>query len=422
MRRFLLLCLVAAAFETAAVDLVPDDLGGPARRREQFLSEFGYGVLPFPYRLPGIGSGLSVGAAALNIADTYTDLYAIGFGGDAKGGALALGDLHLIRRHLIVDAGYSKLDRASLQSYSQRGMGSGKDDYRLIEVGDTEYYGGRLTATFFERRFEMYGAWYQGASRLKSIRDKNGDVILEAQDPPRNSGHVTIFGTRLDLTDDYVDPRRGLRLDISRTHSPPRGTGADFYVMDYNTTGYLPFGKRNSLVVNYLRSDAYVKREGVTDPAQLQRELGLDCAALGDPDQRRFCDEVIENTVAANRFGTATGLGGFNRLRSYTQGRFQGAHTQFLGAEFRWNLTEERRPFDIWLMRDIRTTLQLAFFYEMGVTSDSRSDLNYLGNYRNSYGTGLRVVLGSGIVLRGDVARGKEGYNFALFLGYPWEL
>lgn len=422
MRRFLIFCLVAASFQAAGADPVPDDLGGPARRREQFLSEFGYGVLPFPYRLPGIGSGLSLGAAALNIADTYTDVYGIAFGGDVKGGALALGDLHLIKRHLILDLGYSNVDRATFQSYAKRGMSSEKDDYRLIEVGDTEYYGGRLTATFFERRFEMYGAWYQGASRLKSIRDKNGDVILEAEDPPRNSGHVTLFGGRLDLTDDYTDPRRGFRLDVSRSSSPPRGTGAAFYVMDYNTTGYVPFGKRNSLVLNYLRSDAHVKREGVTDPAELQQQLGLDCASIGDPAQRRFCDEVIENTIAGNRYGTATGLGGFNRLRSYSQGRFQGAHTQFFGAEFRWNITEERRPFDIVLMRDIRTTLQIAFFYEKGVTSDSRGDLGYFGNYRDSYGTGVRVVLGSGIVLRGDVARGDEGYNFALFLGYPWEI
>ena len=38
------------------------------------------------------------------------------------------------------------------------------------------YYGSRLTATFFDRRFEFYGAYYQGSSQLKSIRDKDGNV------------------------------------------------------------------------------------------------------------------------------------------------------------------------------------------------------------------------------------------------------
>ena len=41
---------------------------------------------------------------------------------------------------------------------------------------------------------------------------------------------------------------------------------------------------------------------------------------------------------------------------------------------------------------------------------------------RDSYGTGLRIVTASGVVLRGDVAHGKEGFNVAIFIGYPWEL
>lgn len=379
-------------------------------------------MFPVPYRLPGIGSGLSLAAGALNIADTHTDVYGIGFGGDVRGGALGIADVHLVPRRLVVDLGYSAIDKASFQSYSQRGMNAGKDDYRLIEIGDTEYYGGRATGTFYERRLEFYGSWYHGASRLKNIRDKNGELIVEAQDPPRNSGHTTIFGARVDLTDDYADPRRGLRVDVSRSHSPPRGSGPDYYVTDYNTTGYIPFGRRNTLAINFLRSDAHVRREGVTDRTALQQQLGLDCASIPDPTQRRFCDDVIDTTIAANRSGTATGLGGFNRLRSYSQGRFVGAHTMFFGAEFRWNVSEERRPFDIWLMRDIRTGLQVALFYETGATSDSRSDLRRGGNYRESYGTGLRLVFASGLVLRADVAHGDDGFNFAAFVGYPWEL
>ena len=422
MRRLLASLLLGVSLNAAAADLLPDDLGGPARRREQFPAEFGYGAFPYPYRLPGVGSGLSFAAGALNIAGTYTDVYGIAFAGDVKGGAVGVGDIHLIPRTLIVDVGYSTVNRASIQSYSQRGMGSGKDDYRLIEVGDAEYYGGRMTATFLERRFELYAAWYQGASQLKSIRDKDGNVIVEAQDPPRTSGHTTIFGTRFDLTDDYADPRRGLRLDVSRSHSPPRGSGADYYVMDYNTTGFLPLGKRNTLVFNVLRSDAHVRRQGETDPAALQASLGVDCASAADPAQRGFCDDVIATSIAANRFGTATGLGGFNRLRSYPQGRFQGSHTQFFGAELRWNVTEERKPFDLVFMKDVRTTVQVALFYETGAASDVQGDLSRWRNYRSSYGTGLRMVFASGLVLRADFANGRDGFNTAIFIGYPWEL
>lgn len=410
--------LVPAA---AAADPSSDEFAAPERRRDQYPTGFGYGAFPYPYRLPGIGSGLSFAAGAFNIADTYTDVYGIAFTGDVKGGAVGVGDVHLIPRRLIVDFGYSAVNKASFQSYAQRGMNTEKNDFRLIEVGDTEYYGGRLTATFLERRFEMYGAWYQGASRLKSIRDKEGNLIVAAQDPPRTGGHTTLLGTRLDLTDDYADPRRGVRLDVTRTQSPPRGPGSNYYVMDYNATGYIPFAPRNTLAINLLRSDAFVLRQGETDPNALQAQLGLNCAGIADPTQQQFCNEVIDTSIANNKFGTATSLGGFSRLRSYPQGRYQGAHSLFFGAEFRWNITEERRPFDIFIMKDVRTTFQVAFFYETGVTSDSRGELTR-GNMRDSYGTGVRMVFASGLVLRADVATGREGFNTAIFIGYPWEI
>src|SRR6266568_8193215 len=423
-RLVLAACMLGAfAPRAAAADPSSEGLTVPDRRRDQFPKEFGYAAFPYPYRLPGIGSGLSLVGGALNIADTYTDAYGIVFAGDVKGGAAGVGDIHLIPRTLILDLGYSAISKAAFQSYAQRGMNTGKDDFRLLEVGDTEYYGARMTATFFERRFEVHGAWYEGASRLKSIRDRDGNLIVEAQDPPRNRGHTMQLGTRFDLTDDYTDPRRGLRFDVTRTQSPPRGSGPNSYVMDYNTTAYVPFGRRDTLALNLLRSDAFVTRQGETDPVALQQQLHLNCAdPILNPTQQQFCNEVIDTTIANNRFGTAASLGGFDRLRSYPQGRFKGAHTLFFGAEYRWNLTDERTPFDIFVMKSVRTSIQLALFYETGVTSDTRSDLYERKNMRDSYGAGFRIVTASGVVLRADLAYGKEGVNTAIFIGYPWEL
>lgn len=419
----LAICLLCALAPAAlAADPDAGAFGAPERRRDQFPKEPGYAIFPYPYRLPGIGSGLSLIAGALNIGDTYTDAYGIVFGGDVKGGAVGLGDVHLLPRRLILDVGYSSLSRAAFQSYSQRGMNTGKDDFSIAEVGDSEYFGGRLTATFFDRRFELYTAWFGSASTLKSIRDNQGNLIIEAQDPPRSRGHTAIFGTRFDLTDDYADPRRGFRLDVSRTQSPPQGSGPDYFVMDYSATAYVPMARWNTLAINLLRSDAFVRREGETDPAALQAQLGINCASLPDPAQQQTCNQVIDTTVAANTFGTATQLGGFSRLRSYPQGRFKGAHTLFLGAEYRWNLTDEATPFDIFVMKGVRTSVQLAFFYETGVSSDDRDDLYRRSQMRDSYGTGLRIVTASGVVFRADLAHGNEGFNAAIFIGYPWEL
>lgn len=300
-------------------------------------------------------------------------------------------------------------------------MSSDKNNYLLMDVDNAEYFGGRLTATFFDRRFEMYGAWYGGASKLQRIRDNNGNVIVEAHDASSQRSHTTIFGTRLDLTDDYKDPRRGFRLAVTRSASPPSNSGPDFAVMDYNMTAYLPIGRRNTWAFNYLRSDAIVSRMGETDPAKIQAQQGINCS---DPaltaQQQQYCNDAVNLIIANNTYGTATSLGGFDRLRSYSQGRFRGAHTQFYGSEFRWNLTDEAKPFDLFIMKDIRTSLQLAAFYEMGSTADLSEDVGKI--WRKSYGIGVRMVTASGVVFRGDVADGYDGIATAIFIGYPWEL
>jgi hypothetical protein len=403
----------------AAVDPAPFY---PERRKSQFPEGFGYALFPYPYSLPGLGSGLSLVGGAMNVADTYTDAYGIVFGGDVKGAAAGVADIHLMPRRLILELGYGRINKASIQSYSQRGMGTGKNDYRLVEFGESEFYGGRLTATFLDRRAELYGAWWGSAARLKAVRDKDGGLIVEAGNAPRDRGHTVIAGVRGDFTDDYADPRRGVRFDISRTASPPNRTGADYFVMDYSATAYLPIGKRSTWAFNAFRSDAVVRSQGLTDPAALESDAGLPCSSLADPVQKGFCDEVIANMAAANRFGTATQLGGFSRLRGYPQGRFKGAHTVFLGTEFRWNLNEEHKPFDIFVMKDVRTLVQLAFFYETGVASDERGDLGDRHKYRDTVGTGLRVVTASCVVFRGDVGFTRDGPGVAMFIGYPWEL
>jgi hypothetical protein len=407
----------AAAEEDPAVSSIIVD-----RRKVQFYKDFGYALFPYPYSLPGIGKGIGLVGGAMNIANTYMDAYGIIFAGDVQGIAGGIADIHLIPRSLILDIGYSTLNEATIQNYSQRGMNTDKHDYSLLEFGDTEYLGGRMTATFFERRFEVYWAWYEGASQLKSIRDNDGNVIVEAQDSPRQRGRNALFGTRLDLTDDYGDPRRGIRIDVTRTQTPSGGSGANYYVMDYNTTAYIPLGRRSTWAFNFLRSDAVVNRQGETDPAKLEEQLGLNCSTVTDPEQQKFCNEVIANMIANNKYGTATSLGGFSRLRGYPQGRFKGAHTLFYGTEVRWNLTDERTPFNIFIMKDVRTSVQVSLFYETGVTSDVRSDINKMKDMRDSYGFGLRVVTASGIVFRGDVGFGKEGVAPAIFIGYPWEI
>jgi hypothetical protein len=414
-------CMISVFAQLAnAVELTAEESYFLDRRKDQFQKSYGYALFPYPYSLPGIGAGIGLVGGAMNIADTYTDVYGLIFTGEVKGFGGGIADIHLIPKTLILETGFGAISAATIKSYSQRGMNTDKHDFRLIELADTEYYGARMTATFFDRRFEVYGAMYEGGARLKSIRNKDGAVIIEAQNPPKQRGRTSLVGTRLDLTDDYGDPRRGIRFDVTRSQTPPRDLGPDFYVMDYNTTGYIPLGRRSTWAFNYLRSDAVVTRQGETDPAKLEQQRGLDCSTITDPQQQQFCFDVINNEVANNKFGTATQLGGFSRLRSYSQGRYKGAHTVFYGTEIRWNLTDETTPFDIFVMKDVRTAVQVSLFYDTGSTADVRSEVGDI--MRDSYGTGLRVVTASGVVFRADLAFGKEGVEPEIFIGYPWEI
>lgn len=407
---FVLLALVLSS--TAEASMYAD------RRKDQFSTDFGYALFPYPYSLPGIGTGLGIVGGAMNIDGTHTDAYGMAFGGDITGLALGVADVHVIPKTLILDTGLSSISAATIQSYSSRGMNTNKHDYSNIELGDMTYYGSRMTATFLERRFELYGAYYQGSSQLKSIRDQDGNIIVETQSAT-SRGHITILGTRVDLTDDYADPRRGMRLDIGRFLTPPQDAGPDFYIQDISATGYIPLGRRSTWAFNYFRSDAHVKRQGETRLVEVEKKYKCDTLAVGSK-ELQFCEDVAKNEVANNTYGTASSLGGFSRLRSYSSGRYSGAHTLFYGSEIRWNLTDESTPYDIFIMKDVRTAWQVALYYEIGSVADLRSEVGDI--WRSSTGIGLRMVTASGVVFRADVATGREGVSPSIFIGYPWEL
>ena len=170
---------------------------------------------------------------------------------------------------------------------------------------------------------------------------------------------------RVDVTDDRLDPRMGVRFVLNRSDSPVTDQdSSESYTVDTNLTGYIPLLESSTFAINYFRSDATVTKEGVTDYQTILDDLRANygCTA-GDP-----CDDSLQklarDTELRRKYGTASSLGGSSRLRSYAGGRFSGAHTEFYGYEFRWNLTDENTPFDLYFIKDFRTGFQLAFFYE----------------------------------------------------------
>jgi hypothetical protein len=71
-------------------------------------------------------------------------------------------------------------------------------------------------------------------------------------------------------------------------------------------------------------------------------------------------------------------------------------------------------------MKNVRASVQVSAFYEIGSTADLRSEPGKI--MRDAYGFGLRVVTASGVVFRGDLGFGREGVSPAVFIGYPWEI
>ncbi len=388
------------------------------RRRDQFGRDFGYFVYPLASDIPGLGKATGIGATVLNMFDTDTDFSGFHLTGDFDASGYALLDLHLLPRTLILDGGYFDY-RVAVTSYG-RGIDSRRDDYILPEAKGA-WSVGQLTYTVSERRFETYLRLATGHQRLLRVLDRDGTPFAAVDTRSKPTQQATL-GAILDYTDDRLDPRVGVRLETvrrrPRVDDPLR---SEYDVQDYNLTGYIPFRKSDTLALNFYRSDAIVTRKGVTDYATLQAQAGLNCGALPAGPAQQACQATetrqLNQIIATNEHGMATTLGGTQRLRSYPNYRFYAGHALFYGAEYRWNLTDERTPFDIYMARGIRTGLQVAFFAEQGTVNDDPGQL--LHNLRTSYGAGFRLVL-SGVVIRADVATGDEGGIFQLFINYPW--
>ena len=163
-----------------------------------------------------------------------------------------------------------------------------------------------------------------------------------------------------------------------------------------------------------------MRKQGNTDQTSLYNKLiSENCTVKTCTSAEE--DALLDQAKVAktnNQYGTAGSLGGASRLRSYAGGRFSGAQVEFRGAEFRWNFTDENKPFDLLFIRDVRTGVQLPFFYEEGSVADTSEQL--WDEKRTSQGAGVRLVTSSGFVYRFDLATGQEEREVILFVDYPW--
>ena len=295
-------------------------------------------------------------------------------------------------------------------------MDSGEKEFSIAELDLFRALFAKFYLSFFDRRLELYARYNQDESRAVRLLDNKGEILREIDNPRINKSHTTDLSAMVDLTDDRQDPHHGIRGYLDASHAlPDSNLDPEYYTLTWDVTGYVPVNDKSTVALNYFHSDALMVNEGETNRDAIAQER-YGCSGDGCPIEVL---EQVENIYMHNTHGNARSLGGEKALRSYPGSRFQGAHSRLLGAELRWNFKAERRPVDLYFIKDIRTGIQLALFHETGSVADSTSEI--WKDTRSSTGAGVRFIMGSGFVYRFDYATGSEGEELTVFVSYPWE-
>ena len=398
---------------------------GPDRRQDQFGIIPGYLVVPAPYVYPGLGKGWMLIGYGGNILETNVDAYLVAISGDAEGYFGSVEEIFVIPKYLYLSGIHLNIKKYGLNMYGSRGMESEKDDFNIF-VGD-KYILNKLetTLSLMERRIEFSLYSQNQTGRTIEIRDSKGE------NPQRIPNAIVFKGKRngavlhLDWTDDLKDPREGFRLKTTSDFVAAVDTGSPEYnIFSYGLTFYQPILGNSTWAFHYFRSDAFVKTKGNLNLKSILISSGLTetqadtCILYQTITGCAAQISKAQNTIKANKIGSAHPLGGQDRLRSYPNGRYQAAHTQFYGTELRWNFNTSKDIVDLIFFSDIMEALQATFFWEQGSVAEDNSESGKIN--RSSYGTGVRLIGGSGNVYRFEASTGNEGPEILLIFQYPW--
>ena len=397
------------------------------RRKEQFSKQYGQLFVPLPYSLPGLGTGLLFIGNFGNIADTNTDFAAIGGIGDAEFIFTFLDELFLASDLLYLQYLRAHGFKFALQQYSSRGMNTSKNDFKYGIGNSWDLDSPTLKLTFMDRMLEIgLGFNKQSGKFQKFVTPDENDATKQGEtvatfDPGLeiNIANKIELSTRIDYTDDYRDPRKGIRNSLfldrqtATTNSEP-----SFDVVTNDLQIYIPVLEKSTIVFDLQISDAYVTKKGETNIEVLKNKNGYNLCYSNSACEAN-AENLAKTELAVNSNGTSLSLGGGDRLRSFPEGRFQGAHTIYYAAEFRWNYSSSGgKQLDLFFIQDLVEELQVAFFFEQGSVSETKSELGK--TVKTSFGSGFRFLSGSGNLYRADFATGNEGPNFSVIIQYPW--
>ena len=390
----------------------------PERSENDAENEIGWLVAPLPIIVEGIGSGVPIAASISNVYRS-TDLLMAKtfFKGDFEVSLFSISKFPVIDEKLLFSLGVTDF-YMPFRSYD-RGIDSGKEDYyQTLEKYNSNFV--TFQSQFYNQRLEFLLTYSTGGTKLEKIFDVDGNDFSNIQSPQRNwVDHV--IGTQIDLTDNHLDPSEGLRIGLLHSNTNyGLNELSDYAVDDLNITAYFPFFKTHTLLFNAFQSRSNITEKGLVDEDAVRNKFGLDCdlekeaVACRNTETRR-----INYWLKRNRSSKATALGGLNRMRAYSQGRFYAANSSNYVLEYRLNYSEKRTPMNWIFLGGLRTVLQTSFFYETGSVADDISRLHQ--KMKSSFGVGFRAII-SGLIYRFDLAKGEDGIAPTLFINYPLSL
>jgi len=390
----------------------------PDRSLSDAETEIGWLVAPLPIIVEGIGSGVPIVAIISNVYEN-SDLQMAKtfFDGDFEVNLFSFSKFPVIDEKLLLSFGFTDF-YMPYRSYD-RGIDSGKEDYyQTLEKYNSNFV--TFQSQFYKQRLELLYSYSTGGTEIEKIYDIYGNEFSNIQSPKR-SWIDNVIGTQIDLTDNHLDPTEGLRIEILHTDSNYELDDlSDYAVYDLNITAYFPFFETHTLLFNAFQSRSSITENGLLDENSFRNKFGLGCelekevVACQNVETRR-----INYWLRRNRSSKATALGGLNRMRAYSLGRFYSANSSNYVLEYRLNFSEKVTPVNWIFLGGIRTVLQTSFFYEIGSVSENISQLHE--KMKSSFGLGFRAII-SGLIYRFDVAKGEDGVAPTLFINYPLSL
>ena len=382
---------------------------------------FGLPGLPAPYVFPGIGEGLMLVGYSGNFLETTIDAYLVGFSGDAAGLVGSVDEVFVVPELIYFSGWKFNISKYGINSYSSRGMESEKDDFNIIVGNKFEMDIFKVSLSLFERRLEAALLSQTQYGESHKILDSKGNLLNEIDPPQTFQGKKEGIELQLDWTDDFKDPRTGLRLKSTYDlNTSEDADSPEYYLTSHGLTFYQPVFGESTWAFHFFRSDAKVRKEGYTDlktallAEGLNEENATSCSYAPTSQHVPLTSTKPKTpstpTVTEQPIRSAVKTVCVLTLATVTRPR-----TLFYGTELRWNFDTSTEVLDWYLFSDVRRPAGNGFWEQR-----LRRSPGSWQDHPPSYGGGLRLVGGSGNTYRFEISTGEEGAEMIVMFQYPW--